>query len=248
MKKIFLLVIVSFLLCGCTANVNINISNDKIEEEVVINAPVENGLTKEQTHNQFRKFIPIYADTIVADTEPDEQVTGVKYYNRTEQTYNNGYIFNYRYTFSLNDYLNSQTLKNAFQSYSIITDNSKETIELSTDNGGMLFFNNYPSLSEVKVNISTDYKVLEHNADSVNNNTYTWNFTTTTRKSIHLKLDNHKEQQEPSNPSENPSTSPSSKEKSEFSKFLNKHPVLVAVCAIAIFLIFVIIISKLSKR
>lgn len=247
MKKVILLILTIFILCGCSANVNININEDNIEETVEIISLTENGYTKEQNYNSFRKYIPIYADTIVVDTEPDEPVSGIKYYNRTEKEYGNGYLFTYNNTFKLNDYVNSQTVKNGFKSSSIIFNDKEEYIELSTSKGELLYYNIYPYLTEVKVNITTSYDVLENNADSVNGNTYTWTFRPTTNKSIYLKLSNpKKDTSKPNGNNTNEQTEKS--EKKGLSKIMNEHPIIVAICAIALFLIFVIIFSKLSKH
>ena len=56
----------------------------------------------------------------------------------------------------------------------------------------MIYFDEYPLLEEVTVNIKTDYLVEENNADSVDGNTYTWVFNKDSKKSIDIVIDTSK--------------------------------------------------------
>ena len=251
-KKILMLVGLVFLLCGCSANVNINVNEKTINESVLITAFANNKINKEQLKESFREFIPIYADTVIVDTLPDKKEAGIKYYNRTVDELDNGYNFTYKYTFNLNNYVQARTVKKGFKSATAQYDKDKKTITLSTDNSGMLFFEQYPDLEEVKVNITSDYKVLENNADVVNGNIYTWVFTPNSQKGIYILYDTNIDETSNENSENNkkPDTEVDNNkaEKKGIEKFINDHPVLIALCCLALFIIFVIIISKFSKR
>jgi len=189
-KKLFILVGLLFLLCGCTAEVNLEVKNDRVRENVTINAIPEGDYTMDRLPLAFRNFIPAYAKDVLADAEPDTKKSGVSYYERKQEQLTNGYKFIYSYNFKLNNYKEARTVKNGFRSSNIYVDNVEKTILLSTDNSGLLYFEDYPFLTDVTVNIKSDYKVVESNADYVNDNVYSWELNrNNNNKNIYLLLD-----------------------------------------------------------
>ena len=145
--------------------------------------------TKDIIKTSFRNYIPIYATDVIVDTEPDQPHPDIKYYEKTETDLGNGYLFNYKYNFDIDKYKEARTIKDGFRSYNISFNEDNQTISLSTDSEGILYFDDYPLLEEVTINIKTDYLVLENNADRVNGNTYTWVFTKDSKKSINMVID-----------------------------------------------------------
>lgn len=253
-KKIVLLIGLVFILCGCTAEVNLTITPERVDETVIINAYPNQYYTKEQLPTAFRKYIPAFGTNVIVDTEPDEKEVGVRYYTRTLEELGNGYKFKYNYNFSFKDYKNSYALKNGFKSINIQNDNVEKQVLISTDNGGLLYFNNHPSLLEVKVNITPTYEVLEHNADSVNNGVYSWNLKReSNNKGIYLlmsdevKEDKEEETSKDKEEVKNNDTKKEPKYDSEFDKFVNEHPILVMICALLLFFIVIIIVLKMPK-
>ena len=186
--KCLLLVVLTLMICGCTAEVNLDISDDKIKESVNITFYQNALYPKEYIKTSFRNYIPIYASDVIVDTEPDEPHSDIKYYEKTETDLGNGYLFNYKYDFDIDDYREARTVKDGFKSYSISVNRSNDTIRLSTDSEGIVYFDDYPLLEEVTINIRTDYLVEENNADSVNDNTYTWVFNRDSKKSINMLI------------------------------------------------------------
>lgn len=254
-KKIILLILILFLLCGCSAEVNLNIATDGVYEEVKINALPDNYYTKEQLNTVFRQYIPAFANNVIVDTEPDQASPGIQYYQRKVNDIGNGYSFTYNYKFNLSNYKNATTIKNAFKSVTIQDDKVDNKIMLTTDSGGLLYFEQYPSLQEVKVNITSDYKVLNHNADYVNGNVYTWvlnrNFN---NKNVYIQYDKKLGSSETPEGEDDDKkddivikNEPKKEEDNVFVKFINEHPFITVLCAIVLFLVFVIIFSKLSK-
>lgn len=252
-KKIIILILFLFLLCGCSANVDLVVSDGGIEESVNITALEDNYLSKDQIKGAFREFIPAYeADlqTEIVDTMPDQKKPNIDYYTKNTTELSSGYIINYKYKFGLNDYVKSSTMKKAFSSSSIIKDPKENTLTLSTDSAGILLFKEYPNLTEIKVNIKAEYPVKENNADSVNNNVYTWVFTPDTKKSIYILYD-VKDESNSSNNTNNGETGifkeDSKKDETEFSKFINKHPILAGLSALVLFFVFIFIVTKVVK-
>lgn len=187
--KILILILVMFMISGCTAEVNLEISADTIKESVDITAYQDAIYSKDILKTSFRDYIPIYASVVIVDAEDDLPVSSVLYYDKTETDLGNGYLFNYSYDFPIEDYSNARTIKNAFKSYDISVNNSDNTLLLSTDSEGILYFDDYEVLDEVTINITTDYVVLENNADKVEDGVYTWVFTRDSEKSINILID-----------------------------------------------------------
>ena len=187
--KYLILVFIIFMMCGCTAEVNLEISEKKINESVNITFYQNAIYSKDIIKSSFRNYIPIYASEPVIDTELDQPYSDIKYYEKTETDLGNGYLFNYKYNFDINEYERARTVKESFRNYNISVNENDNTISISTDNEGIMYFDNYSELDEVRVNIKTDYLVEENNADSIDGNTYTWVFNKDSKKSINMIID-----------------------------------------------------------
>ena len=185
--KCLILILITFLMCGCTASVNLEITDSEVKENVEITFYQNAIYPKDVIKTSFRNYIPIYESDSIIDAEPDLPSLDIIYYEKEETDLGNGYRFNYKYDFDILDYNNARTIKEGFRSYSVSKENG--IISLSTDDEGILYFDDYPLLEEVRVNIKTDYFVLENNADSINGNTYTWVFNKDSKKSINMSID-----------------------------------------------------------
>ena len=185
--KCLILILITFLMCGCTASVNLEITDSEVKENVEITFYQNAIYPKDVIKTSFRNYIPIYESDSIIDAEPDLPSLDIIYYEKEETDLGNGYRFNYKYDFDILDYNNARTIKEGFRSYNVSKEN--DIISLSTDDEGILCFDDYPLLEEVRVNIKTDYFVLENNADSINGNTYTWVFNKDSKKSINMSID-----------------------------------------------------------
>ena len=192
--KYFILILSLFLISGCSAEVNLTIDKNSIDEDVNITFYEEGDYTKELINSSFRNYIPIYLEEPIVDTEEDLPFPNVTYYQKKTKDLGNGYLFNYKYNFDIDKYKEARTIKGAFKRYDITTTNN--ILNISTDSGEIIYFNDYPLLDKITVNIKTDYLVLEHNADRVNNNIYTFEFTKDSRKSINMKVNLNKNTKE----------------------------------------------------
>ena len=178
------------------------------------------------------------------------------------------------------EYKNASSFKNAFRSSVIQYDSYEKQILITSDSGGMVYFKNHPQLTEVKVNITVTYPVIESNADYVNGNVYTWVFTKNTNKGVYMLLEDEngrsvggvngngeekkpeeeKENPTPEDPNEDPTTPPGKtsekQEKNESGiakefKLIQekgkKHPYVVALIAIVVFLIIIVFSMRIKK-
>ena len=185
-RRLFFLLVLTFLLCGCTANVNITINDNTVNERISINEAPYDVFSMSDIKQQYRKYIPAFYNVPIIDTMPDEKEENVEYYKMSGTEYSSSYNAYYQYNFKFKEYKNARSIRNAFRSSEVQYDTYEKQILFTS---GMTVFKNIPQLTEVKVNISTNYPVLETNADYKNGNVYTWVFNKNTKKGIYLLLE-----------------------------------------------------------
>ena len=188
MKKIILIVLL-LLLTGCKVEYKINLNNNfDIEENINILSTTEEDKNKIE---EFSLNIPI--DQKVDDYGAFEnKVSTIEYYNYLKNK--DMIIFKNKYNNNKYDKYIDSTLANLAYEYVSINKVDEKNLILSTSKE-FLLFNNYNNLEEVKITITTNYKVLSNNADIINNHDYTWVITKDNAygKGIFLKVDTSKE-------------------------------------------------------
>ena len=184
MKKIILLCLI-LLLCGCsTVNYNLNIT-DKVEEKLeIIASCTDCDLT--DFNIPTRKY---YNDDNFDPYDTSRQ-DNVVYYNQSKQvTSDNKTILTYSQTFNFNEYYNSYIAKKFYNDFEV---SYRDNI-LTIDSGLNFYLDD--NVDEVAINITTDHKVTEANADKYENNTYTWiiNKQNYSNKNIIMSIDFNEE-------------------------------------------------------
>lgn len=187
MKKIFLLIMISFLLSGCTAEYNLNISDKGFNETLVLRAENLND-------NELLIDYPITAfyDSEGNNEDPLKKEPDVEYYNSKLIKENNLNKLTYNYKFNESEILSSRIIRNSFSTiifkkYDHDEDGKNDYMLISTTDDFEGF--KYENLSKVVINIRNDYKVISSNADKVNDNIYTWIFTRNSNKAINMVYD-----------------------------------------------------------
>ena len=176
MKKGKIIILLAFLILftGCSATVNYNIDNgisqnmtitlnsSERSSKTVYNLALESVERVEKTTEMLSEFT--FSDT--------ESYSTLKIQKKS----------------SMSDYKFDNALAMCYDT--VLFSNANNMLSISTDNIATCF-SNYPMLDELTINLTTDYKVLENNADEVNNNVYTWKITKNnyTNKKIKLRVD-----------------------------------------------------------
>lgn len=181
MKKILICLFIMIFSCGCSATYNLEINDNGFKEEStfyendsnLFNKSITNGKTyRELVENVYNNPMAIFYNNQNNDFETGI-VEGKEYYN--SKLIDDGRLgLIYSYNFSENNYLDSYVLNLCFDSKNIYKEGS---VTVLTSSKGFTCFDYYDYLTDVTVNIITDYKVTSSNADSVIGNTYTWNIT-----------------------------------------------------------------------
>ena len=169
-----------FLLCGCSVEYDLSINKDLTVSESVTAKEITNrmnsrtGLDTDSSVNYlYNMFKREGLDTTISKVESD---------NETIATVNG-------YHNSLEDYA-SNFSSDVFKKADISTNG--DIVSLSFDQTKALLSNSPRTLvyDEIVVKIEVPFKVIEHNADSVNKNTYTWNIKKDkTLKNIKISFD-----------------------------------------------------------
>lgn len=161
--KIFVLILFVICLTGCDVTYNLTITNDYMEESVDFwyNKTSEN----EQLVDQYL--------SVEHQAYYDMNLDANYNYSQKKITNDNQVGLNLRYNYGSDKLQNSTLLDKCYYKKSVIR--TDDEIVLYTDGKANCFnFDDNNSIDKLTINIKTDLKVLENNADKVNNSTYTW--------------------------------------------------------------------------
>ena len=164
------------LLSGCTVNYNVEFVNGEFKEAIEFNVNSE-----EYTATDLREM-DLYA---VYDT--NEQILYDK--NISE---NNGLVTGtFSYDYKGVDYNNSRVFRQCYDVYGVRED--EEYYYIKTNGEFKCMIVDYISADEVRINFKTNHEVVDHNADMVDGNTYTWivNAANASDKPINITISKH---------------------------------------------------------
>lgn len=182
-KKIIILTISLFFLCGCDVTYNLEISGNKYKEKITI---IENNVELFNSNEVEQRFYNNYTVVPIPMSKYDPVPTNFTgsgdfntdekgYYKAKELTDDNQIGMEYRGVFKSSNIADSQAINEAApQNLFIVSGNNIKI------NSGILEkeFKQVPTLNKLTINITVkNYSVEENNADSINNNTYTWEIT-----------------------------------------------------------------------
>lgn len=161
-KKILFISLILWFVTGCDATYNVEIYNDSYKEDATI---VENdsqnwddnssGFTpRELIYNEYKLDNYFYTKTLI----DDDTSLGL----------------NYKGNFDFESFSTNSIGFRCYEYVRVLNENDSIIIITSNKN---LCYERYKWLDKLTVNVKTNHKVLNHNADAVNNETYTWHLT-----------------------------------------------------------------------
>lgn len=187
MKKKLLLLILLFLVTGCSATYDVEIYNNTVKEDMEFiednsskwDSEAQYGLTyRELLTDSVSYPYPAFNDAMV-DENDRIKIDGVEYYDNKLISESNklGQKLSY-HKFTLNDFEESSIIKKCYQYFTIMTQDDNIILSTSLDNK---CFDEYPNLDFITVNLKTNHKVVSSNADIVDGYHYTWNLSRETK-------------------------------------------------------------------
>lgn len=187
MKKIYIVLFIILICCGCTAKYDLKINKDLSVSESIT------GLENDKFYNYFSVPKSKVIDLTVA---PYRSYLEVQKYSRNEFSENSlyGATFSKKYN-SLDDYVKySSIYRQYFDNLDIKNDNNIISISVDNPLGANANFSNRIIVDEGTISIVVPFKVLENNADKVDkrNNVYYWNFNSSKANKIFIKFDSKK--------------------------------------------------------
>ncbi len=167
--KILILILISFLISGCSVDYHLTISGDQIKEEIPLKSESLND-SKQIQENSWP--VKVFYDDADLGENP-EKMDGVTYYVDDLFLENNYYYRNLSYTFKVREFSRVNSIQSCYDHFYVTEDRNNDTITLSTS-AEFLCMQDFPDLSAVHVFIESENPVVSHNAMQVHNNIYEW--------------------------------------------------------------------------
>lgn len=162
LKKVLLICFV-FCLTGCDVEYNLSIDQNFMTENV-------NFMTENTTQNktELEKYLRVKHQAYF-----DMDSSSTNNYEQKEISEDDKIGVNFYYKFKNTDLQNSSLLNYCYYKKSISKVND-EVIIYTDGKTKCMYVNGEKNFDSLTINIKTNYKVLENNADKVENNIYTW--------------------------------------------------------------------------
>ena len=186
-RKILIWILLIFMVSGCSVEYHLTIDKDNnYSEDFTITAYENAENSKEFIYASYLEEYPIYEDEEFMYYDPYNKYDDYTYYTKSYRDIGNGYTFNYKDSFSYENFNRIRTLKMAFNTGGNGYIKEKDYYYISASSPKLFKYNS--NLDNITISITIkDLEVIKHNADEVRNNSYIWNFKRTDSKSIELQ-------------------------------------------------------------
>lgn len=164
-KNILLVILVLFLCSGCSVEYHLDVDKD-LKENVKIIAV--NDVEKEEIAS-YKQFLPINVD-IDEESVFQKKYDDIEYYKKVKK--NDSIQFSYSH--DIKSFSKDMLSYSCYKYITAMYTNKMKDFMVSTSND-FLCFDRYDNLEEVKVVVSSKYKLKKTNADLVEHHKYTWN-------------------------------------------------------------------------
>lgn len=180
--KLVLLCLLVIFVSGCTATYDLNITSSSFEESVTLNMNSKEYF--EFMSDDNNSYVKMYYDdpNDVGSDGVDLPIEGVKYYDFISDDVANNVKFSGK--FDYDEFNRSSLIRYGFNSTKLSFNSDEMHIKTST---GFTFL--YDELKSLKVRVTSPYKVMYSNADSVDGNTLIWNITKSNASKKFIAID-----------------------------------------------------------
>jgi len=239
MKKIVLLLIMIFMLTGCSVEYNLIISEDSITEDIYLKSENEN---ESNIIYNYLKPVEAFIDSPM-NSESNEKLDGVEYYVMNKNINSlNLYELNLNYKFNYDDFINSNIVNQSVSLFEI--DKSYGVYYLDTG-ASLNIFDLYPELNTLKVSISLNelYEIVDTNADKIIDNVYIWNVTRNNYTSNPISISFKEKPVEEENQYEEENNN-----ENEQKKEVSKGDILLVLTLLGGFLVVLVLLIILTRK
>ena len=173
MKKNILLLGLVLIFTGCSCDYNLDMSGDKINEELNLNIPASlSSSKKDEIDKLFETNLDVYTDY--------ENGSG-EVYNINRSFVDNGYIYKLKYDHDFDKFGNSKVISDCFDDFQF--KNTDEFIAIKASGRFACMYDN----NKININITTDKYVSSNNASKVVNNTYSWEINNSNKDNVNIE-------------------------------------------------------------
>lgn len=158
-----------FILTGCSANYEIDYSNNIYNESLITFGSITDINYKNEIDNYYlRNYFLTSYKVQTGDMSENDVLNNYSIYNKELVNESNNYGLKLGYSYdNKDDYMESSIVYRLFSSFKI----DDNYIKLD---GIKNIFNNYEMLDNIKITFSTDKYVIDSNCDEVKDNKYIW--------------------------------------------------------------------------
>lgn len=248
-KKVLLLLPILLLMTGCDVNYELTIDETGfLEDTIIATDETENEQYNGSRLSDFllsfsQSYIPSYFNPENYDSLQGGYQVGVEFYDIKEYLYNNDTGIEATYNFNSYDLHRSRAIKECF---SEITIQKNEDVYRINTSRGCNAFKNYSLLENLTVRIKTDYNVIYHNADEVEDNEYIWYINKDNYQSTEINFTFNTVNQDLSD--FNADNIPLDVRFEDVSAFAEQHPIIVIGIGFLLFIIILVILLRIGKR
>lgn len=162
--KLFLSLLIVLLLSGCTVEYNLSFVNKQLNEEI--------NVSLSGPDYQVNNVESLKNYKLLAISQGLDQIA----YNSSYKDTGSEFIANYKYTYSINNFNKNNIIRQCYDSFSLTQDDDYYLL-VTNNTFKCLAVTDYTFVDSYKIRITTNHKVVEHNADEVKGDTYIWNIT-----------------------------------------------------------------------
>lgn len=180
-KKVVVFVAL-LLLTGCTINYDLTINENSIDEKI------SGSVNKSEYQLSDEDTSPNLFYTLINGDVP-ALVVGDDLYKKDISELGDKLNYNYSYTYN-NNFDKSRIINSCFENHIILETDKYYHIELSGK-----FYCLYSD--KININVTSNYEVIDNNADKINGNKYVWTIDNSNNVDILLTISKEEKYEEP---------------------------------------------------